>query len=69
VAPICLNHNWSDKRCIRKTIRSSYDFTNENSNLKGKAPPPALMSDAKFNAADMTEVVMSKAYAVRDNFK
>ncbi|KAM0892399.1 hypothetical protein ACQ4PT_025792 [Festuca glaucescens] len=29
----------------------------------------ALMSDAKFDGADMTEVVMSKAYAVGASFK
>ncbi|XP_027331150.1 thylakoid lumenal 17.4 kDa protein, chloroplastic isoform X2 [Abrus precatorius] len=45
------------------------DFTNEKSNLKGKSLSAALMSDAKFDGADMTEVVMSKAYAVGASFK
>ncbi|KAK6121810.1 hypothetical protein DH2020_044423 [Rehmannia glutinosa] len=45
------------------------DFTNEKSNLKGKSLAAALMSDAKFDGADMTEVVMSKAYAVGASFK
>ncbi|EXC21416.1 hypothetical protein L484_011858 [Morus notabilis] len=33
------------------------NYTNEKSNLKGKSLAAALMSDAKFNGADMTEVV------------
>ncbi|CAJ2667424.1 thylakoid lumenal 17.4 kDa protein, chloroplastic [Trifolium pratense] len=45
------------------------DFTNEKSNLKGKTLSAALMSDAKFDGADMTEVVMSKAYAVGGSFR
>lgn len=45
------------------------DFTNEKSNLKGKSLTAALMSDAKFDGADMTEVVMSKAYAVGASFR
>ncbi|XP_019417866.1 PREDICTED: thylakoid lumenal 17.4 kDa protein, chloroplastic-like isoform X2 [Lupinus angustifolius] len=45
------------------------DFTNEKTNLKGKSLTAALMSDAKFDGADMTEVVMSKAYAVGGSFK
>lgn len=45
------------------------DYTNEKSNLKGKSLAAALMSDAKFDGADMTEVVMSKAYAVGASFK
>ncbi|WCJ27594.1 Thylakoid lumenal 17.4 kDa protein chloroplastic [Euphorbia peplus] len=45
------------------------DFTNEKSNLKGKSLAAALMSGAKFDGADMTEVVMSKAYAVGASFK
>ncbi|KAF7830743.1 thylakoid lumenal 17.4 kDa protein, chloroplastic-like [Senna tora] len=45
------------------------DYTNEKSNLKGKSLSAALMSDAKFDGADMTEVVMSKAYAVGASFK
>ncbi|XP_062120063.1 thylakoid lumenal 17.4 kDa protein, chloroplastic [Humulus lupulus] len=45
------------------------DFTNDKSNLKGKTLSAALMSDAKFDGADMTEVVMSKAYAVGASFK
>lgn len=45
------------------------DFTNEKSNLKGKTLSAALMSDAKFDGADMSEVVMSKAYAVGASFK
>ncbi|KAI9156634.1 hypothetical protein LWI28_009891 [Acer negundo] len=45
------------------------DYTNEQSNLKGKSLAAALMSEAKFDGADMTEVVMSKAYAVGASFK
>lgn len=45
------------------------DYTNEKSNLKGKSLSAALMSDAKFDGADMSEVVMSKAYAVGASFK
>ncbi|XP_073314478.1 thylakoid lumenal 17.4 kDa protein, chloroplastic [Primulina huaijiensis] len=45
------------------------DYTNEKSNLKGKSLAAALMSDAKFDGADMTEVIMSKAYAVGASFK
>uniref|UniRef100_A0A164WV50 Glucan endo-1,3-beta-D-glucosidase n=1 Tax=Daucus carota subsp. sativus TaxID=79200 RepID=A0A164WV50_DAUCS len=45
------------------------DYTNEKNNLKGKTLSAALMSGAKFDGADMTEVVMSKAYAVGASFK
>ncbi|CAL9156269.1 unnamed protein product [Musa hybrid cultivar] len=45
------------------------DYTNDKSHLKGKSLSAALMSDAKFDGADMTEVVMSKAYAVGASFK
>jgi len=45
------------------------DFTNEKTNLKGKSLAAALMSDAKFDGADMSEVIMSKAYAVGASFK
>ncbi|XP_057472698.1 thylakoid lumenal 17.4 kDa protein, chloroplastic-like [Actinidia eriantha] len=45
------------------------DYTNEKNNLKGKSLAAALMSDAKFDGADMTEVVMSKAYVVGASFK
>lgn len=45
------------------------DFSNDLTNLKGKTLSSALMSDAKFDGADMTEVVMSKAYAVGASFK
>ncbi|KAI4307075.1 hypothetical protein L6164_030305 [Bauhinia variegata] len=45
------------------------DYTNEKKNLKGKSLSAALVSDAKFDGADMTEVVMSKAYAVGASFK
>ncbi|KAL3846154.1 hypothetical protein ACJIZ3_003557 [Penstemon smallii] len=45
------------------------DYTNDKSNLKGKSLTAALMSEAKFDGADMTEVVMSKAYAVGASFK
>ncbi|XP_010918507.1 thylakoid lumenal 17.4 kDa protein, chloroplastic [Elaeis guineensis] len=45
------------------------DYTNDHSNLKGKSLAAALMSDAKFDGADMSEVVMSKAYAVGASFK
>ncbi|KAJ4726697.1 thylakoid lumenal 17.4 kDa protein, chloroplastic [Melia azedarach] len=45
------------------------DYSNDQSNLKGKSLAAALMSDAKFDGADMSEVVMSKAYAVGASFK
>ncbi|TYJ04506.1 hypothetical protein E1A91_A12G095300v1 [Gossypium mustelinum] len=45
------------------------DYTNEKSNLKGKSVAAALMSDAKFDGADMSEAVMLKAYAVGASFK
>ncbi|XP_031252829.1 thylakoid lumenal 17.4 kDa protein, chloroplastic-like [Pistacia vera] len=45
------------------------DYSNEKSNLKGKSLAAALMSNAKFDGADMSEVVMSKAYAVGASFK
>lgn len=45
------------------------DYTNDKSNLKGKSLAAALMSNAKFDGADMSEVVMSKAYAVGASFK
>ncbi|XP_021295627.1 thylakoid lumenal 17.4 kDa protein, chloroplastic [Herrania umbratica] len=45
------------------------DYANEKSNLKGKSLAAALMSDAKFDGADMSEAVMSKAYAVGASFK
>eukprot|EP01018_Ginkgo_biloba_P033832 Gb_09516 [translate_table: standard] len=45
------------------------DFRNEKTNLKGKSLAAALMSDAKFDGADMSEVIMSKAYAVGASFK
>lgn len=45
------------------------DYTNEKSNLKGKSLSAALMSDAKFDGADMSDVIMSKAYAVAASFK
>ncbi|XP_078162180.1 tetratricopeptide repeat (TPR)-like superfamily protein [Carex rostrata] len=45
------------------------DFSNDKSNLKGKTLSAALASDAKFDGADMTEVVMSKAYAVGASFQ
>lgn len=45
------------------------DYTNEKNQLKGKTLSAALMSDAKFDGADMTEVVMSKAYAVGASFR
>lgn len=45
------------------------DFTNEKTNLRGKSLAAALMSDAKFDGADMSEVIMSKAYAVGSSFK
>ncbi|KAL2650648.1 hypothetical protein R1flu_018776 [Riccia fluitans] len=45
------------------------DYTNDQVNLKGKTLSAALMSDAKFDGADMTEVTMSKAYAVNASFK
>ncbi|GAB4826177.1 Thylakoid lumenal 17.4 kDa protein, chloroplastic [Ancistrocladus abbreviatus] len=45
------------------------DYTNDKSNLKGKSLAAALMSNAKFDGADLSEVVMSKAYAVGASFK
>lgn len=45
------------------------DYTNEKTKLKGKSLSAALMSEAKFDGADMSEVVMSKAYAVGASFK
>lgn len=45
------------------------DYTNEKNQLKGKSLAAALMSEAKFDGADLTEVVMSKAYAVGASFK
>lgn len=45
------------------------DYTNEKSKMKGKSLTAALMSDAKFDGADMSEVVMSKAYAAGASFK
>ncbi|CAH9058940.1 unnamed protein product [Cuscuta epithymum] len=45
------------------------DYSNDKTNLKGKSLSAALMSDAKFDGADMSEVVMSKAYAVGASFK
>lgn len=45
------------------------DYTNEKTNLKGKSLAAALMADAKFDGADMSEVIMSKAYAVGASFK
>ncbi|XP_042373062.1 thylakoid lumenal 17.4 kDa protein, chloroplastic-like [Zingiber officinale] len=45
------------------------DYENDKSHLKGKTLSAALMSGAKFDGADMTEVVMSKAYAVGASFK
>ncbi|KAG4159079.1 hypothetical protein ERO13_D02G154600v2 [Gossypium hirsutum] len=45
------------------------DYTNEKSNLKGKSVAAALMSDAKFDGADMSEAMMSKAYVVGASFK
>jgi hypothetical protein len=47
----------------------SCNFSNDTTNLKGKTLSSALMSDAKFDGADLTEVVMSKAYAVGASFK
>ncbi|CAM8896026.1 unnamed protein product [Rhodiola kirilowii] len=45
------------------------DYKNEKSKMKGKSLVAALMSDAKFDGADMSEVVMSKAYAAGASFK
>ncbi|MFS7961696.1 putative pentapeptide [Helianthus anomalus] len=45
------------------------DYTNDKTNLKGKSLAAALMSGAKFDGADMSEVIMSKAYAVGASFK
>ncbi|KAL5706469.1 Thylakoid lumenal 17.4 kDa protein [Ranunculus cassubicifolius] len=45
------------------------DFTNDKANIKGKSLTAALMSGAKFDGADLSEVVMSKAYAAGASFK
>lgn len=45
------------------------NFANNKTDLKGKTLSAALMSDAIFDNADMTEVVMSKAYAGNASFK
>ncbi|KAG9441062.1 hypothetical protein H6P81_016916 [Aristolochia fimbriata] len=45
------------------------DYSNDKSNLKGKSLSAALVSEAKFDGADLSEVVMSKAYAVGASFK
>jgi len=45
------------------------DYTNDKSKLNGKSLAAALMSDAKFDGADTSEVVVSKAYAVGASFK
>ena len=45
------------------------DFSNDLTILKGKTLYAALMADAKFDGADLIEVVMSKAYAVGASFK
>ncbi|RAL51477.1 hypothetical protein DM860_010979 [Cuscuta australis] len=45
------------------------NYMNEKTKLKGKSLSAALMSEAKFDGADMSEVVMSKAYAVGASFK
>lgn len=47
----------------------SCDYSNDLTNLKGKTLSAALMADAKFDGADLTDVVMSKAYAVGASFK
>lgn len=44
-------------------------YTDEKTKLKGKSLAAALMSEANFDGADMTEVVMSKAYAAAASFK
>ena len=41
-----------------------YNFANDKDNLKGKTLSAALMLDTKFDGADLTEVVMFKAYVV-----
>ncbi|XP_011044739.1 PREDICTED: thylakoid lumenal 17.4 kDa protein, chloroplastic-like [Populus euphratica] len=45
------------------------DYTNDKSKLEGKSLAAALTSDAKFDGADTSEVVVSKAYAVGASFK
>uniref|UniRef100_A0A7N0VCQ6 Thylakoid lumenal 17.4 kDa protein, chloroplastic n=1 Tax=Kalanchoe fedtschenkoi TaxID=63787 RepID=A0A7N0VCQ6_KALFE len=45
------------------------DYTNEKTKMKGKSLAAALMSGAKFDGADMSEVVMSKAFAAGASFK
>lgn len=44
------------------------DYSNDKTNLKGKTLSAALMADAKFDGADLTEVIMSKAYALGASF-
>ncbi|CAI5497052.1 unnamed protein product [Closterium sp. Naga37s-1] len=45
------------------------DFSGDKENLKGKTLSSALMSGANFDNADLTETVMSKAYAVGASFR
>lgn len=45
------------------------NYQGETQQLKGKTLSAALLTGAVFDGADMTEVVMSKAYAVGASFK
>ncbi|XP_050942836.1 thylakoid lumenal 17.4 kDa protein, chloroplastic isoform X2 [Cucumis melo] len=51
------------------TCRGCLHCLQNPTDLKGKSLAAALMSDAKFDGADLSEVVMSKAYAVGASFK
>ena len=44
------------------------DFKGEKK-MQGKTLSAALMSEANFDGADLTETVMSKAYAVGASFR
>ncbi|KAI3457981.1 hypothetical protein Pfo_014644 [Paulownia fortunei] len=56
-------------RCEHVYVGNTIGRSNGKSNLKGKSLAAALVLDAKFDGADMSEVVMSKPYAVGASFK
>ncbi|KAJ8749842.1 hypothetical protein K2173_013245 [Erythroxylum novogranatense] len=62
--PLSTEPNRREREFVENTIGQA-----NGSNLKGKSLATALMSDAKFDGADMSEVVMSKAYAIGASFK
>ncbi|XP_040953520.1 thylakoid lumenal 17.4 kDa protein, chloroplastic [Gossypium hirsutum] len=79
--PLSTEHNRCERAFVGNTIGQANgvydkpldlrfcDYTNEKSKLKGKSVAAALMSDAKFDGADMFEAMMSKAYVVGASFK